>query len=138
MPQIVLDASAALASVLPGEALKATADAIMDRAAISGAVVPRIWPLEISNVLLIAQRRGKITTAELDRKLAQLLAMPIEVEVPDHAPDWHQVVRLADRAGLTVYDTTYLDLAIRRGLPLATLDARLARASRDAGVETLA
>ncbi len=110
----------------------------MDRAAISGAVVPRIWPLEISNVLLIAQRRGKITTAELDRKLAQLLAMPIEVEVPDHAPDWHQVVRLADRAGLTVYDTTYLDLAIRRGLPLATLDARLARASRDAGVETLA
>ncbi len=87
-------------------------------------------------MLLSATRRGRLRADEWAVIRASLLALPIEIEPVSPLRAWEAVLSLADRFRLSVYDATYLELAMRMRLPLATLDKSLAVAARTAGIET--
>ena len=132
----VLDSSVALAWLLPDEDSTA-ADALADRLEGEAAVVPAIWRLEVGNALLTARRRKRLADRDLERLVAAMIDLPIEQEgfLDDGALS--KVMALARKLGMTSYDATYLELAQRRRIPLATLDARLREASATAGVAVL-
>lgn len=130
---LVLDASLALSWALPDEA-SAYSDAVLGQVAASGALVPGLWPHEMANGLLMAQKRGRYTTAQRMVFVEELLRLPIEVEVPGVRDILDGQAVLAERFGLTAYDAAYLDLALRRGFPLATQDKAMKSAARKAGV----
>jgi predicted nucleic acid-binding protein len=132
----VLDASVALARVLPDEG-SSYADELLERLIAEGAVVPPIWPLEIGNVLLVGLRRGRIRHDEFETVVERLARLPVEVDIEatDHA--LAAVLLLAAQLGLTTSGAAYLDLAQRRNLPLATLDKRLRAACATAKLEVL-
>jgi predicted nucleic acid-binding protein len=93
-----------------------------------GALAPMLWNWEIRNVLLVAERRGRLPSAQTKDILDDLARMPITLEPP--AADQTDVA-LARRYGLSVYDAAYLELAVRSGLRLMTRDDQLARAAQD-------
>jgi predicted nucleic acid-binding protein len=128
-----LDSSATLAWVLPGEATAAT-DALLGTVADNGAIVPALWPIEIANVLLQAERRRRITPAERLQALDILQELPIRVYEQSTIAVFGAAAALADTHGLTVYDACYLELAIRSGLPLGSLDRDLRQAAIRTGV----
>jgi len=125
---IVLDSSAALALLLPDEQ-SAAADAIADHLLRSAAQVPSIWPLEVRNALLAALRSRRITPREFDERVSVLDELPIEVEHGAGPDVLGRTVEIARRHGLTTYDASYLELAKRHGIALATLDARMRKAA---------
>jgi predicted nucleic acid-binding protein len=130
----VIDTSVAMAWCFEDEATEA-ADLVLDRLREDEAVVPAIWPLEVANVLLVAERRGRLTEAQVSRFLGLLTQLPIEV---DDAPrELAGIVAAGQRHELSSYDASYLVLAERLGASLATLDRRLAKAAKRAGVELL-
>ena len=129
----VLDSSSALAWVLPGEANDAS-DALLSDIVDQGAVAPGIWPLETANVLWTAERRGRITLAERLQAVAILAGLPIQVDTRTAALAWGATSELAASRGLTVYDASYLELALRLGLPLASNDKDLRQAAVACGV----
>jgi predicted nucleic acid-binding protein len=133
----VVDASVALAWCFEDERSPPLV-ALLGRAATEGAYAPQIWPLEALNALFSAQRRGRIASAKR-RELASLLReLPIALD-PDTATEaWSATQTLAEAHGLTAYDAAYLELALRLGLPLATLDKALADAARILGAPLLA
>lgn len=136
MKGFVLDCSIAAAWCFEDEA-DPGADALLDGLQRQGCMVPSLWPLEVANVLLQAERRGRITLAAVDGRLASFARLPITV---DPTPWQHlrgAVLALARLHGLTAYDAAYLELAIRLGLPLATRDKALVRAGVAAGVVVL-
>lgn len=99
-----------------------------------GAVVPQLWWYEVRNALAVNERRGRLTAQETRATLTNLSAMRFVLDF-DH--DGGVVMELARRHGLSVYDAAYLEVAIRRSVPLATLDDRLRTAALAAGVELL-
>jgi predicted nucleic acid-binding protein len=123
----VLDCSVTLAWLLPDED-GAAVDALAEELARTTAVVPAIWPYEVVNALQVAQRRARIGDDDLIRVWSALAALPIDIEAvaKDHA--FSAVAHLGRRLGITCYDAAYVELAERRKLPLATLDARLRKA----------
>ena len=125
---MVIDASVTLAWVFVDEWSEFT-DALLGQLPQTRAVVPLIWLLEIANALTVAERRRRIARADSDRFIAELLGLPIEVDDGSLAPAFGTVLALARQTGLSVYDASYLELAQRRGLPLATQDRRLAAAA---------
>lgn len=135
-PAMVLDASLALSWALPDEA-SAYSDAILKTVALSGALVPGLWPHEMANGLLMAQKRKRYTTAQRMSFVEALLRLPIEVEQFTARTVLDGQASLAERYGLTAYDAAYLDLALRRGVPLATQDKAMKAAARKAGVAFL-
>jgi predicted nucleic acid-binding protein len=132
----VLDSSVVLAWLLPDESNEA-ADRLADRLGQEFAVVPAIWALEIVNALLMAQRRGRIKDEELDRFIAAVLKLPIEVDRESVGPGMSAILALARTLGLTAYDAAYLELAQRQELPLATLDGKLREACIVAKISVL-
>ena len=96
------------------------------------AVVPALWQLEVANVLLVAERRGRITEAQATRFLDLLGSLPIRIE--QFGGDPMAILAAARRHGLSAYDAAYLILAERLALPLATVDEQLRAACRSAGV----
>lgn len=133
MPGLILDASTALSWIMPGEAA-ADPGGIQQAVATEGALVPSLWPLEVANALLVAQRRKRIDAAFRLAALTDLAALPIEIDAETHVRAWREILALAEDHGLSLYDAAYLELALRKGLPLATLDSQLAAASRRLGV----
>jgi predicted nucleic acid-binding protein len=110
-------------------------DSLLDRVQREGAVVPPLWISEAANVLLSAQRRGRIDRETMHERLALLDMLPIETDSMASGAVWRSsVLTLADAEALTFYDATYLELSIRRGLPLASSDAALRRAASSRGV----
>jgi len=99
-----------------------------------GAWVPGIWRLEVAKVLEMGLRRGRTDADFRDAALGDLAALPIEVDVETDRQAWSATVRLAATRKLTLYDAAYLELARRRGLPLATLDKELREAAVAEGV----
>jgi predicted nucleic acid-binding protein len=99
-------------------------------------MVLSLWHLELANTLVVGERRGRCTQAEATAFLARLAGLPIGVDPHTMAHAWADTIRLARTHTLSAYDAAYLELAIRQGLPLATLDARLATAAAAAGVAT--
>jgi predicted nucleic acid-binding protein len=132
----VLDSSAALGWMLPDEAGDAAA-ALLDAVETGGAVVPSLWPLEIANALLMAERRQRLTAPEADEARGIVGGLPIQIEPMPVARAMHDITSLARSHGLTAYDASYLELAVRRALPLATQDAALRRAASACGVPVL-
>jgi predicted nucleic acid-binding protein len=110
------------------------ADKILDVLGECGALVPGIWPLEVTNVLLVAQRKNRLTKADAARFVALVRSLPITViqETPDRVLG--DVMALARETGLSAYDASYLDLAMREGLSLATLDKAMRKAARQCRV----
>lgn len=96
----------------------------------SGALVPSHWSLEVANGLLIAQRCKRITETDRRDTIEDLLAMSVTVDERTVEMAWSDSSVLANRHKLTVYDAAYLELALRSGLPLATLHDELHRAAR--------
>jgi len=107
-------------------------DAVAERLQTVRAVGPTLLPLEYTNVLRTACKRQKIIGAQAHEMLAMLAGLPIDIDTT--APNPAQLFDLALRYDLTSYDAVYLDLALRRGLPIATQDQALARAAVVAGV----
>lgn len=108
------------------------AEAVYASLASKTAVVPHIWFLEVMNGTLLGERRKRATLAKANQfiNLIQQLPVVTDVQVP-----LRETLTLARAYGLTSYDAAYLELSIRRGLPLATLDRSLQAAAKDAGVE---
>ncbi len=132
----VLDCSLTMAWVFDDEE-EPLAAAVRDRLADTIAIVPSVWPLETSNALLVAERRGRLTEAESVRFLTVLRSLPVNVEAASSLRSVDHLLSLAREVGLTVYDASYLELAMRHGVPLATLDKRLSAAAAAVGVEVL-
>lgn len=134
MSRFVLDCSVTMAWCFDDEE-DARAEALLDDTRGSVICVPCIWALETANVLLVAERRGRLTEAKASALLSLIQRMPIQHEpVPDHG-SVTRILSVARRYGLSAYDAAYLELAISLGLPLATLDDRLSQAAKAAGVE---
>lgn len=131
----VLDASVAIAVFLEDEA-SAYADAVAS-AMTAGelAHTPAIWPLEVLNNLLVAERRKRVTSDETGQLLEFLATLPIEVSAAELVDAGASELRLARQLNLTAYDAAYIALAQRRAIPLATVDARLKKAAVVAGVQ---
>jgi predicted nucleic acid-binding protein len=130
---LVLDASVAMAWCLEDET-SPYADAVLDRLMASEAVVAPHWGLEVSNALLVAERRGRIGSEDAPALSALLLTLPIAVDPVSRGRALKATHRLARSHGLSSYDAGYLELAVRFGLPIATLDTALARAAEAEGV----
>jgi predicted nucleic acid-binding protein len=109
------------------------ADSVLSSLRSATVLVPAHWLMEITNALLMAERRNRTTEADTTRALALLRLLPIEVDFQASDLLSLQVLSLARSHGLTVYDAAYLEVSIREGLPLATLDAKLATALVSAG-----
>lgn len=133
---IVVDASIALAWSFEDERTPEV-DQILERVLARGAVVPAIWPLEIANTLQMALRRKRIDAAYRDATIQDLRRLLVVVDAETNTLAWTSTLQLSDRFALTAYDASYLELAIRRQLPLATLDRQLADAARASGIEVL-
>ena len=134
---VVIDSSAILAWVYSDETTAAVGE-VFARLNERGAWVPALWKLEVANVLEMGVRRGRHDAAFRDATLADLALLPITVDPETDRHAWGATLRLAERHKLTIYDAAYLELAQRRGLPLATLDSDLRAAGRAEGVILLA
>jgi predicted nucleic acid-binding protein len=110
------------------------ADHLLTVVQIDGAMVPPIWWYEIRNILLMAERRKRILATDADEFLRSLAQMSIRIADPG---DGQSIVRLARVHQLSAYDAAYLDLAIRQGLPLGTLDSGLAKAAATENISVL-
>ena len=100
-------------------------------------VVPALWFLEMSNVLLMAQRRHRLTAAQRKAAMEKLTAMQFTVDEEGARNAFGKTSELAEKYGLTIYDATYLELALRRSLPLASRDEALKKAAKQCGLKTL-
>ena len=132
----VVDCSVAMAWLFHDEATLNTA-ALLNRTATETAVVPALWFIEVTNVLALAERKGRITPSQSDAFIADLGKLAIERD--DDAPDraFTHLLALCRTHQLTSYDAIYLDLALRRNLPLATLDDALRKSARKLGVSLI-
>lgn len=97
------------------------------------AIAPAVWPLEVGNVIVRAEAKGLLPEARSTAFLGLLRDMPIEIDGRSSACALGDTVQLARRYGLSTYDASYLELALREGLPLATNDADLRKALKKSG-----
>jgi predicted nucleic acid-binding protein len=129
----VLDCSVTMAWIFDDED-EPHAAAVRDRLDSDMALVPSTWPLEVANALIIAERRRRVSRAEAMRFLEVLRQLPIDVDATPTLAAAGRTLSVARETGLSAYDAAYLDLAATHGLPLATLDQRLATAAGKVGV----
>lgn len=130
----VLDGSIAVSWCFPDEETQ-DVQKLMDALHTHIAVVPSLWFLEVSNAMLVGERRERLTqagTAEAMRLLGQL---PLRVDERSGFSLMNDVLALARQYSLTTYDAAYLELALRLHMPIATLDSSLRKAAKLAGVE---
>ncbi|MGH7948399.1 MAG: type II toxin-antitoxin system VapC family toxin [Candidatus Binataceae bacterium] len=132
----VLDASHTLACLFEDEASAEMLE-VLELAARDCAWVPSLWHLEIANALQIGVKRGRCTTSFVDQSLSRLMRLPINVDEGTATQAWNATLSLARAESLTLYDACYLELALRRALPLATRDAELIAAARRRGAQML-
>ncbi len=132
--QFVLDCSVAISWCLVDEN-NPTANAILAMMPDAEAFVPGIWSLEIANVLLVAERRNRMTQDQSEEAITLLQSLLIQVDTATDANALGATLTLGRQEGLAAYDAAYLELALRLGLPLATIDQRLALAATRCGVD---
>jgi predicted nucleic acid-binding protein len=132
----VLDSSVALSWCFEDER-SAAGEALLYRVAEAGAVAPLLWPLEILNGLMTAERRRRLDAARRRRLAGFLNDLPVTLDADTASRAWNDTLRLAEQHRLTMYDAVYLELALRLDLPLASLDRDLRRAGHAAGVALL-
>ena len=133
---VVIDSSVTLAWCFADERTAAV-DAVLTQVAETGAMVPSLWRLEIANALQMAVKRKRIDSTFRDASLADLRALPIDIDLETDQQAWTATLRLADRFQLTLYDAAYVELAQRVALPLATLDQAMRMAAGTLGLVLL-
>jgi predicted nucleic acid-binding protein len=131
---IVIDASVALAWCFPDEASD-YADSVLLALGTGTAMVPSLWSVEITNALLVGQRRKRIQQPEVRRFVELLKGLDIVEDGQPFAETMSNILPIAREYDLSAYDAAYLDMSIRHGVPLATLDAALQKAGRAAGIK---
>lgn len=131
--EFVLDGSVTVAWHFDDET-DAYADSVEAALASTTPVVPSLWRLEVANALLVGERRKRTTEAEIITFFSFLKRLPIVLDDQTWARAWTESLSLARERNLSVYDAAYLELALRRGLPLASIDDRLNVAARAVGV----
>ena len=131
----VVDASVAVAWVHPAQATPET-DALLNSVA-DGAVVeaPALWPLEVANALLVLVRRGKLSDLQRATALTWLLRLALKLDYEMSGLAFTKLSSLAAEHHLSVYDAAYLELAIRRRLPLGCKDGSLREAAKNCGLK---
>lgn len=134
MTGLVVDASVTAAWCFEDEDTLYARD-VLRRAQDISFFVPAIWPVEMVNVLLVNERRKRITPHDTARAVTLFKELAIQVDRAGNLQPFGAALLLARAHGLTAYDACYLELALREGLPLATLDARLRTAATAAGVK---
>lgn len=132
--QFVLDCSIAISWCLVDEN-DDYANAILAMMPDSEAFVPGIWSLEVANTLLVAEKRNRMNQAQSELAIALLQSLLIHVDEATDNNALSSTLILGRQEGLAAYDAAYLELALRLGLPLATLDTRLGEAATRCGVE---
>jgi predicted nucleic acid-binding protein len=132
---LVLDSSATLAWIYSDEVTEGIRQ-LFDTVADS-AFVPALWRLEVANSLTIAVRRGRIDAEFRRAALDDLALLDVTTDSYTDTHAWAETLQLADRFRLTMYDAAYLELAHRRGVPLATLDEDLSAAALALGLRVL-
>ncbi|RJP21122.1 MAG: PIN domain-containing protein [Candidatus Abyssobacteria bacterium SURF_5] len=110
------------------------AEAVLESLETCEAVVPAIWPLEVGNVLLVAERKKRLSQADVIRFVSLLYDLPIVIEQETPERMLKEILALAREQHLTTYDASYLDLAMRLGLPIATRDQSLSKAAKKSRV----
>ena len=133
---LVLDVSIALTWCFEDEMTPASMDLLTAISSLD-LVVPALWHSELANVLVAGERRQRIDEPAIDAFLGLLRDLLIETDQPRQGFEIGSVIAVARRHGLTAYDAAYLELALRRGIPLATYDAALRCAATEAGVALL-
>src|SRR3954454_21487701 len=130
--EFVLDGSVTMAWYFKDESSQ-YADSVLAGLAAARAVVPSLWSLEVANTVLMGERRKRSTQSQAATWLGFLGALPIETDDETSARAWGDALNVARAQNLSAYDAAYLELAMRRGLPLATLDAKLQAAASAVG-----
>lgn len=110
------------------------AETVLKSFTTADALVPNLWHLEVVNVTLGLEKRQEITTAEAEGFMAQLENLPVYVDPLTSNQAFARITALARSYKLSSYDAAYLELAIREGLPLATLDSALRKTAKQAGI----
>ena len=128
--RMVLDASVAVAWCFEDEKTPFTEGVLELLSAGTEVLIPAIWPFEVANALLMAERRKRITVAQVTALLQRIAGLPISVEPVDAGRAFESILAVARQQNLTEYDAAYLELALRTGLPLATLDGKLKQTAR--------
>lgn len=131
--EFVLDGSVTMAWYFADES-NAYAESVLTDLEAGRAVVPSLWPLEVANTVLVGERRKRSTEAQATAWLGILETLSIEVDGETASHAWSGTLALARSQSLSAYDASYLELAMRRGLPLATLDGKLKSAALALGV----
>jgi predicted nucleic acid-binding protein len=132
----VLDASTTLNWIFDDEHSQ-FGDRVLGRLLEEPALVPPIWPIEVANGLAVGERRGRISAARLTQAIEDTLNLPISVQETSQDQTMRGVLELSRMHGLTCYDASYLYLAMREGVPLATQDTALRNAASGVGVELI-
>jgi predicted nucleic acid-binding protein len=132
----VVDCSVAMTWLFKDETTPQTAG-LLERLDTETALVPALWFLELTNVIAIAERKGRVKAKDSAEFLDSLLALGIEVDSESPTRAFSHLLPLCRAHQLTSYDATYLELAARRQLPLATLDEPLRKAAKKLGVKLL-
>jgi predicted nucleic acid-binding protein len=112
-------------------------DAVLDRLTKSTAIVPPIWPLEVVNVLLVAERRNRLKQVDSVRFITLLSQLPIVVEHERPGEKMKDLLALVKANHLSSYDAAYLDLSMKKDCPIATLDKKLIEAAKKVNVTIL-
>jgi predicted nucleic acid-binding protein len=133
----VIDSSVGFAWIHPSQATDDTNRLLDEVEAGAALVVPVLWFAEVANSLLVLQRRKKLTSAERMAGLETLSKLTFTIDEEAGKAAFGKTSDLAERYDLTIHDATYLELAIRRKLPLASRDEALNQAAKKAGVKTL-
>jgi predicted nucleic acid-binding protein len=133
---LVIDASLALSWLFADEQTSRGME-LLQQVSGTGAVVPSLWRLEIASALETGIKRKRLDTAYRDATIQKLLRLPIETDPDTNDYAWTATLRLSDTHQITVYDASYLELALRRGLPVAAHDDQLAAAAAKAGATLL-
>ena len=132
----VIDSSVAMTWLFTDEATPQTAK-LLERLESESALVPGLWFLEITNVISLAERKGRIAPAESGEFIRQLSQLGILVDAPLRDEIFGEILPLCRAHQLTSYDALYLELVLRSQLPLATLDEALRKAAKKLGVKLL-
>ena len=133
----VVDASVGFAWVYQDQATPETIKLLQNIGLGETAVVPSLWFLEMANVLLVAQRRHRLTAGQRKATLEKLTAMQFTVDEEAARNAFGKISELAEKHGLTIYVATYLELALRRKLALASRDEALRSAAKRSGIKLL-
>ena len=137
MTKFVLDNSVAMRWLLAST--RATdqryADSVLTSLTHAEAIVPNLWHLEAANVLLSASNKKELEIAEVERFTVQLDKLPITVDTLTANQAFIHTLLLAKAYKLSSYDAAYLELSLREGIPLASLDSALLRAAKKSDVE---